>query len=113
MLDGVLSSIIDFILPHKCISCSELTEQEDGLCTSCFSKLNFISYPYCKICGFLFKFDIEEKYECKSAFLVHQNMILLEFCLTLLLTARSLLMGLNIMIRQAIQSYYFLGIKTI
>lgn len=64
MLYGALSSVIDFILPHRCISCSELTEQGDGLCATCFSKLNFISSPYCKICGFPFEFDIEEKYEC-------------------------------------------------
>lgn len=64
MLGTVLSSITNFILPHRCISCSELTEQGDGLCARCFGKLNFISSPYCKICGFPFEFDMEEKYEC-------------------------------------------------
>lgn len=64
VLGGVLSNIANFILPHRCISCSELTEQGDGLCAACFGKLNFISSPYCRICGFPFEFDMEEKYEC-------------------------------------------------
>ena len=64
LLKGMLSGMVDFVLPHRCISCSELTEQGNGLCSKCFSNLNFISSPYCKICGFPFEFDIEEKYEC-------------------------------------------------
>lgn len=64
LLKNILSSVSDFVLPHRCISCSELTDQSDGLCSKCFSKLNFISSPYCKICGFPFEFDMEGQYEC-------------------------------------------------
>lgn len=63
---NILSGIADFVLPHRCISCSELTEQGDGLCSKCFSNLNFISSPYCKICGFPFEFDLEGVYECEK-----------------------------------------------
>ena len=64
LLKDLFFGITDFVLPHRCISCSELTEQGDGLCSRCFSKLNFISSPYCKICGFPFEFDMEGQYEC-------------------------------------------------
>lgn len=64
IISNILFNIANFILPHRCVSCSELTEWGDGLCSSCFAKLNFISSPYCQICGFPFEFEMEEKYEC-------------------------------------------------
>lgn len=60
----MLSNFTDFVLPHRCASCSELTDQGDGLCSSCFSKLDFISAPFCKICGFPFEFVMEGQSEC-------------------------------------------------
>jgi ComF family protein len=63
-LRGLITNITNFVLPHRCASCSELTEQGDGLCAACFSKLNFISAPYCKTCGFPFEFEIEDQFEC-------------------------------------------------
>lgn len=64
MLKALVSSITNFVLPFRCASCSELTEQGNGLCASCFSKLSFISEPYCKTCGFPFEFEIENQFEC-------------------------------------------------
>ena len=64
MLKGLVANITNFVLPHRCASCSELTEQGDGLCSDCFSKLDFISAPYCKICGYPFEFEIENQFEC-------------------------------------------------
>jgi len=42
MLGTVLSQIIDYILPYRCASCSELTDGKNGVCSKCFQKLNFI-----------------------------------------------------------------------
>ena len=64
MLRSLFSDITNFVLPHRCASCSELTEQGNGLCAACFSKLDFIAAPYCKTCGFPFEFVIEDQYEC-------------------------------------------------
>jgi len=64
MLKPVLSSVINYVLPYRCASCSELTKEQDGVCAECFQKLNFITSPYCKICGFPFEFVIEEQFSC-------------------------------------------------
>lgn len=64
MLRSLFSNITNFVLPHRCASCSELTERGNGLCSSCFSKLDFIAAPYCKTCGFPFEFVMEDQYEC-------------------------------------------------
>lgn len=55
---------IDYILPHRCISCRELTRDDEGLCSACFMKLNFIANPYCAKCGTPFDFEIKSKVFC-------------------------------------------------
>ncbi|MDP5083343.1 MAG: ComF family protein [Rickettsiaceae bacterium] len=64
MLRAVLSNVIDYILPYRCASCSELTDGQNGVCSECFQKLNFITLPYCNICGFPFEFVVEGQFSC-------------------------------------------------
>jgi len=42
---------IDYILPLRCPSCQVFISTNDGFCADCWSKINFISKPYCKLCG--------------------------------------------------------------
>ncbi len=44
-------AIIDYILPPRCYSCREFIAGADGFCHDCWNKLNFISAPYCSVCG--------------------------------------------------------------
>ena len=53
----ILSRILNYIYPPRCISCSELMQETGGFCGACWSKLNFITIPYCRICCFEFSFD--------------------------------------------------------
>jgi ComF family protein len=64
MILKILSSVKSFVLPARCLACSELVEEDNSLCSNCFSKLTFISFPYCKICGSPFEFIVDEEYEC-------------------------------------------------
>lgn len=56
--------IVNYALPHRCMSCSELTEEANGICAHCFKKLNFITSPYCNLCGFPFEFEITGQNLC-------------------------------------------------
>jgi ComF family protein len=64
MIKQALSSLVNYILPNRCSTCSGLIGQEQGLCTSCFAKLNFVTSPYCSCCGFPFEFAIEGQNLC-------------------------------------------------
>lgn len=64
MITQVLTDLVNFILPYRCSSCSQLMDKEHGLCASCFSKLNFITSPYCSCCGFPFEFLIKGQNLC-------------------------------------------------
>ncbi len=48
---SVWSEILNFILPPRCISCGRVVSTQNGLCAECFSKIDFISSPYCQHCG--------------------------------------------------------------
>lgn len=63
------NKLIDYVLPHRCISCRELTRDEAGLCSGCFMKLNFIANPYCMKCGTPFEFEIKSKVFCGKCLL--------------------------------------------
>ena len=55
-LRAVLGLARDIALPPLCPSCRELVA-EDGLCATCWSKLNPIAPPYCERLGIPFAYD--------------------------------------------------------
>ncbi len=64
--DTIFNKILDFILPPLCPICKTKVLSHHGLCSDCFSKIHFISRPYCEICGKPFEFDIPEDHLCGS-----------------------------------------------
>lgn len=59
-----LSYFLNYALPYRCASCSELTDSKDGICPKCWSNLNFISKPFCNSCGIKFELSIHENAIC-------------------------------------------------
>src|ERR1044072_8040515 len=55
-LRGVLRRSLDIALPSLCPSCRDLVA-DNGLCPACWSKLAFISAPYCPRLGIPFAYD--------------------------------------------------------
>ena len=55
-LRGVLRRSLDMALPRLCPSCRDLVA-DNGLCAACWSKLAFISAPYCPRLGIPFAYD--------------------------------------------------------
>ena len=55
-LRGLLGRGLDVALPPLCPSCRDLVT-DNGLCPACWSKLGFISAPYCPRLGIPFAYD--------------------------------------------------------
>ena len=53
---AVLRAALDLALPHLCAVCREPVEGE-GPCPACWSKLSFISRPFCQRLGIPFVYD--------------------------------------------------------
>ncbi len=53
---ALLSAALDLALPRLCAACREPVEGQ-GLCAGCWSKLSFISRPYCERLGIPFVYD--------------------------------------------------------
>jgi predicted amidophosphoribosyltransferase len=47
---------LDLALPRRCAACREPVEGQ-GLCPACWSKLSFITRPYCERLGIPFVYD--------------------------------------------------------
>ncbi len=56
---NIFKPLLNVVLPPRCPYCAEIVEDENCLCLSCFQKINFISEPYCKICGLPFENESE------------------------------------------------------
>jgi ComF family protein len=63
-LFNLVNSAVNYALPYRCASCSELTDSSDGICPKCWSDLNFISKPFCNSCGIKFELSIYENAIC-------------------------------------------------
>ncbi|MEP9349884.1 ComF family protein [Xanthobacter sp. KR7-225] len=50
-------SVLGLALPPTCISCAQVTGAEGGLCGTCWSRLAFITRPYCERTGAPFAYD--------------------------------------------------------
>jgi Double zinc ribbon domain len=53
---GLFQSALDLVLPQLCPACRDTVEGR-GLCASCWSKLSFITRPYCERLGIPFVYD--------------------------------------------------------
>ena len=58
MRHALFARLLDFLLPPICGICHCPVSENTTLCPDCFSKINFISKPYCPICGRPLPFDI-------------------------------------------------------
>ena len=64
MIARIYDNILDYIYPPRCILCSGLILNNNGFCVDCWSKLNFITAPYCRICCFEFSVDYGADNKC-------------------------------------------------
>src|SRR5215216_4804902 len=56
-LRAAARSFLDVGLPPLCPACRELVRDSAALCPACWSKLNFITRPYCERLGIPFAYD--------------------------------------------------------
>lgn len=54
-----LKTLFNIVLPPRCAYCGKIVADEHSICEECYSKLHFISEPYCKICGTPFESEEE------------------------------------------------------
>src|SRR5215471_15045747 len=52
-----LRPLLDLGLPPLCLACREPVRDAGALCAACWSKLSFISRPYCERLGIPFAYD--------------------------------------------------------
>ena len=63
---NILKLFINLILPPRCIKCGKILSEHNGLCPECFTKIDFISEPYCHICGHPFSDSTNLKFAEKQ-----------------------------------------------
>lgn len=57
-------AVINLLLPLRCIQCGMILKNYEGVCSSCWPLIPFISKPYCACCGLPFDYEIEEGALC-------------------------------------------------
>lgn len=50
-LGAGLQATVDWVLPPRCALCSRMIQGNAGLCSGCFSSMQFLSDPLCDRCG--------------------------------------------------------------
>jgi ComF family protein len=73
MLGRLINNLINYALPYRCSLCNELTTSTQAICGYCWNKLNFISKPYCNICGMKFELSIHENAICGKCIAINPH----------------------------------------
>ncbi len=60
------TKLLNLILPPRCIKCRNIVEKSGGLCSYCWSKIEFITKSNCSICGFPFEYDMGVDTPCAA-----------------------------------------------
>lgn len=55
-LARVATTILDALLPPRCLACGASVDRQGGLCPVCWGGLTFIAPPLCACCGMPFEF---------------------------------------------------------
>jgi predicted amidophosphoribosyltransferase len=53
----VSRTMLDAVLPPRCLKCGDILSAAQGLCPACWSKLTWLGAPCCACCGQPFPFD--------------------------------------------------------
>ena len=48
---NIWRSIIDLILPPRCVMCGQIMDTDKGICDECIEKIEFLKAPVCYHCG--------------------------------------------------------------
>ena len=56
-LAGFGSTVLDVVLPPRCLACGDTVMRQGSLCGPCWGGLRFISAPLCACCGLPFEVD--------------------------------------------------------
>ena len=57
-------ALVDGVLPPRCLSCGEIVEQPNALCSRCWSGITFFAPPWCVLCGLPFPHPMGEDAVC-------------------------------------------------
>lgn len=61
-----LSRFIDAVLPPRCVVTGEIVERQGTIAPQAWSRIDFISAPFCACCGFPFEFTVEAGALCAA-----------------------------------------------
>jgi len=51
-------TVLDAVLPPRCLKCGEIVDSQGALCVGCWSTLSLLGPPCCACCGYPFEFDL-------------------------------------------------------
>lgn len=54
---NILFCFLKFLYPNRCPICKDVVDGENNFCINCWKKIQFISEPYCNICGEPFEYS--------------------------------------------------------
>jgi len=57
-------SILNLILPHRCLICGATGVEDSQLCPSCWGQISFLQPPWCQCCGWPFPYDMPDTTLC-------------------------------------------------
>ena len=66
MIQPAINFILDYLFPPVCLNCSERVMTQGSFCAKCWLEIDFVSKPYCKICGTLFNISHMENLFCSK-----------------------------------------------
>lgn len=64
---SAMIAMLDLILPPKCLNCAARIDRAHNICPDCWKDIQFITDPYCCICGYPFAVEMVADYTAVGA----------------------------------------------
>ena len=82
MIKHYIDKFLNLLIPNLCIGCDKIISNK-GVCSECWTEMEFISDPICEICGYplqMIDIDDENCLEILDNQLQNTNQILHKLC---------------------------------
>lgn len=63
-LQRIGRAVVDGVLPPRCLSCGEIVDEPEALCSRCWGGITFFAPPWCMVCGLPFPHPMGDDAVC-------------------------------------------------
>jgi ComF family protein len=87
------TSVVDLVLPPRCLACGTMVAATNRVCAACWHKLRFVAEPLCEACGHPLPYALAAQHDCRHCATAPSSLTRIRVALAYDDASRGLILG--------------------